>query len=101
MTAEQVAEVKERFHITDDLNTAAAEADIVIEAIIEDRAAKMAILQEIGGLAPENAVIGTNSSFMVPLQGCREESVPPDEYTFLCPGSRYEACRGGEGRACV
>ena len=65
MTAEQVEEIKARFAITDDLAAAVKDADVVIEAIIEDRAAKTAVLHEIGELAPENAVIGTNSSFMV------------------------------------
>ncbi len=65
MTAEQVEEIKAHFAITDDLAAAVKDADVVIEAIIEDRAAKTAVLHEIGELAPENAVIGTNSSFMV------------------------------------
>ena len=65
MTAEQVEAVKARFHITDDLAEAVREAEVIIEAIIEDRAAKTACLHEIGELAPENAIIGTNSSFMV------------------------------------
>ena len=65
MTAEQVEEIKARFAITDDLAAAVKDADVIIEAIIEDRAAKTAVLHEIGELAPENAVIGTNSSFMV------------------------------------
>ena len=65
MTEEQVAEIKGRFRVTDDLAAAVKDADVVIEAIIEDRAAKTAVLKQIGELAPENAVIGTNSSFMV------------------------------------
>ena len=65
MTAEQVEEIKARFAIADDLAAAVKDADVIIEAIIEDRAAKTAVLHEIGELAPENAVIGTNSSFMV------------------------------------
>ena len=65
MTEEQVEEIKARFRVTDDLAAAVKDADVVIEAIIEDRAAKTACLKQIGELAPENAVIGTNSSFMV------------------------------------
>ena len=65
MTEEQVADIKARFRVTDDLAAAVKDVDVVIEAIIEDRAAKTAVLQQIGELAPENAVIGTNSSFMV------------------------------------
>lgn len=65
MTEEEVAAVKDRFSITDNLEEACKGADVVIEAIIEDRAAKTAVLTKIGEYAPENAVIGTNSSFMV------------------------------------
>ena len=65
MTEEEVAAVKDRFSITDNLEEACKGADVVIEAIIEDRAAKTAVLAQIGEYAPENAVIGTNSSFMV------------------------------------
>ena len=65
MTEEQVAEIKARFHVTDDLAAAVKDARVVIEAIIEDRAAKTAVLKQIGELAPEDAIIGTNSSFMV------------------------------------
>lgn len=65
MTQEQVDAVKARLTITDDLAAAVKDADVIIEAIIEDRAAKTAVLGQIGELAPENAIIGTNSSFMV------------------------------------
>ena len=65
MTEEQVAEIKARFSVTDDLAEACRDADIVIEAIIEDKQAKLDVLQKIGELAPANAVIATNSSFMV------------------------------------
>lgn len=65
MTEEQVAEIKARFSITDDLAAACKGADIVIEAIIEDKQAKTDLLQKVGELAPAEALIATNSSFMV------------------------------------
>ena len=65
MTQEQVEEVKARFRVTESLEEAVKDAEVVIEAIIEDREAKSACLKQIGELAPENAIIGTNSSFMV------------------------------------
>ena len=65
MTPEAVAGAKALPPVTDELSQAVSGADLVIEAIIEDRAAKTAVLHEIGELAPEKAVIGTNSSFMV------------------------------------
>ncbi len=65
MTQEQVAEIKARFRVTESLEEAVKDAEVVIEAIIEDREAKSACLKQISELAPDNAIIGTNSSFMV------------------------------------
>jgi len=65
MTEEQVADIKRRFTITDDLASACRDADIVIEAIIEDKQAKLDVLGQVGRLAPTTAVIATNSSYMV------------------------------------
>lgn len=65
MTVEQVADIKRHFLVTADLNVALKDADIVIESITEDREAKSKVLQQISELAAENAIIGTNSSYMV------------------------------------
>ncbi len=65
MTEEQVEAIKARFSVTDDLAAAVKDAEVVIEAIIEDRDAKTKVLAQISELCPEDAVIGTNSSFMV------------------------------------
>lgn len=65
MTEEQVAGIKERFSITDDLEAACKDADIVIEAIIEQKEAKMDVLGKISRCTRPDAIIATNSSFMV------------------------------------
>lgn len=65
MTEEAVADTKARFSVTDDLAAACKDADVVIEAIIEDKAAKTDVLAKVSELTPADAVIGTNSSFMV------------------------------------
>ena len=65
MTQEQVDGVRARFTVSDDLAETCRDADVVIEAIIEDKDAKTAVLGQISELAPADAVIGTNSSFMV------------------------------------
>ncbi len=65
MTEEQVTEIKASFRVTDDLAAAVKDAEVVIEAIIEDREAKTKVLAQISELCPPDAVIGTNSSFMV------------------------------------
>lgn len=65
MTEEQVAEIKSRFSITDDLEAACKDADIVIEAIIEQKEAKLDVLGKISHFTRPDAIIATNSSFMV------------------------------------
>ncbi|HEY8756749.1 MAG TPA: 3-hydroxyacyl-CoA dehydrogenase family protein [Candidatus Dormibacteraeota bacterium] len=51
-----------RVTTTTDLAEALAGAGIVIESVAEDRDAKRAILEAVGELAGDDAVIGTNSS---------------------------------------
>ena len=65
MTEEQVEAIRSRFSATGDLEEACRGADIVIEAIIEDRQAKTEVLRDISRLADPDCVIATNSSFMV------------------------------------
>ena len=65
MTAEQVAEIKARFTVTDDLEEACRDADIVIEAIIEDKAAKSELLSKVSRLTRPDTIIATNSSYMI------------------------------------
>ena len=65
MTSEQVESIKSRFSVTDDLKTAVIDTAVIIESIIEDRRAKTKALQQISNLAPTDAIIGTNSSYMV------------------------------------
>ena len=65
MTQEQVDAVKARFSVTDDLEVACKDTDIVIEAIIEDKQAKTDLLGKVSKLVRADTVIATNSSFMV------------------------------------
>ena len=65
MTQEQVDAVKARFSVTSDLEAACKDADIVIEAIIEDKQAKMELLGNVSKLVRPDTVIATNSSYMV------------------------------------
>ena len=54
-------EILDRIAATDRL-AAAAEADLVVEAIFEDEDAKRALWAEIDGLAPGRAIFATNTS---------------------------------------
>jgi 3-hydroxybutyryl-CoA dehydrogenase len=65
MTEEQVTDIKARFSVTDDLAAACKDADIVIEAIIEDKQAKTELLSKVSELTRPDTIIATNSSFMV------------------------------------
>lgn len=65
MTQEEVDAIAARFHITEDLAEAAKNADLVIEAIFENEAAKHQVFQNLNKLAPRHAILATNSSTMV------------------------------------
>ena len=65
MTEQQVAEIKARFSGTGSIEDACKDADIVIEAIIEQKEAKTDVLGKISHLVRPDTLIATNSSFMV------------------------------------
>ena len=54
-----------RLTITSDVDGAAAQADVIIEAIIEDLAVKRELFQRISRLCRPDTVLGTNSSNLV------------------------------------
>lgn len=65
MTEEQVAGIKERFHVADTLEEACKDADLVIEAVVEQEKVKHEVFQAINKLVDKECVIATNSSRMV------------------------------------
>lgn len=65
MTEEQVNGIKSRFSIVDSLEEAVKDADLIIEAVNEREELKHEVLKQISDAAKEDAIIGTNSSFMV------------------------------------
>ena len=65
MTQEQTDAVATRFHITESFDDAVKNADLVIEAIFENKAAKHEVFQKLNELAPKHAILATNSSTMV------------------------------------
>jgi 3-hydroxybutyryl-CoA dehydrogenase len=56
--------VEARIEYTTDLAQATAEADLVIEAIIEDVQAKKKLFSELDRLAPPHAVLASNTSYL-------------------------------------
>ena len=65
LTAEQVAAVKTRFCVEQDLQKAVTGVDLVIEAIVEDKDIKRKVLANISEITAEDTIIATNSSVMV------------------------------------
>lgn len=51
-----------RIHFEPDMAKAVAQADVVIEAVFEDKALKLALFRELDGLTKPAAIFGTNSS---------------------------------------
>ena len=64
LTAEQAADAKAKFHLVPTLQEAAEGAQIVIEAILEDKDIKTNFYKEVGAIVDENAVLASNSSYM-------------------------------------
>ena len=64
MTAEQVEQIKARFVVVDSIQTAVADADLVIEAVLEREDVKRSVFAEVSKYAPVGVIVATNSSRM-------------------------------------
>ncbi|MBA3778060.1 MAG: 3-hydroxybutyryl-CoA dehydrogenase [Chloroflexi bacterium] len=62
LTAAERATQLSRISIAEDLVGAAREAEVVVEAIVEDEAAKQALFREIDAAAPADAIVASNTS---------------------------------------
>lgn len=65
MTEEQVTEINHRFCICSSLEEAIQNADLVIEAIVEQKSIKSDLFRQISSLVGPDTIIATNSSRMV------------------------------------
>jgi 3-hydroxybutyryl-CoA dehydrogenase len=54
--------IMERIHIVDDLSRAASQADLVIEAVTEDRELKRKVFADLDRICPPHSIIASNSS---------------------------------------
>lgn len=61
----------------DSMEEAVKDADLIIEAVVEQEAVKHALFQQVGKLARPDAIIATNSSFM--LSSMFKDDVPNPE----------------------
>ncbi|MDP9280556.1 MAG: 3-hydroxyacyl-CoA dehydrogenase family protein [Chloroflexota bacterium] len=64
-TKVEAAAARARLGFAANLAEAAADADLVVEAVVEDLAVKRAVFAELDRLAPARAVLATNSSTFV------------------------------------
>jgi 3-hydroxybutyryl-CoA dehydrogenase len=62
LTADAAAAALARVTFSDDLPTAVADVDIVIEAVPEDLDLKLDIFEQLGGCAPAHAILASNTS---------------------------------------
>lgn len=65
MDEEKVAGIKSRFAVVDTMEEAVKDADLVIEAVLERIDVKKTVLKQVSDIAREDAIIATNSSYMV------------------------------------
>ena len=65
MTEEKVEGIKSRFHLVETIEEAVKNADLVIEVVVERKDVKEIVLKEISKFVKEDAIIATNSSYMV------------------------------------
>ena len=65
MTEQEAAGTAGRFRVTETLEEAVRDADLVIEAIFEDEQAKHDLFRRVNALARKDAILATNSSTMV------------------------------------
>lgn len=64
ITAEQARGALKKLHAVHNLAEAAKDAQLVIEAIVEDKDKKNAFFAQLDAVASKNAIFATNSSFM-------------------------------------
>lgn len=65
LNEEEAGQISERLQFTTDLHLAAAEADLVIEAIVEILEVKRKLFAQLDDICPEHTILATNSSYIV------------------------------------
>jgi 3-hydroxybutyryl-CoA dehydrogenase len=65
LTEEKANEAKARISFTQNLEEAAKDADLVIEAVLERLDLKRKVFADLDRIAPPHAILATNSSFIV------------------------------------
>ena len=76
MTEEAIASIKGRLKFTDNLQEAAKDADIVIEAVADILETKMKVLADVDQYTPEHTIYASNSSYIVSSKFCNAVKHP-------------------------
>ena len=99
MTEEQVAGIRSRFSVVPTMKEAVEDADLVIEAVVERKDVKKAVFTELSALARKDAILATNSSYMVSstFKDCVEDPSRLLNMHYFNPAlvmKLVEVCRG-------
>lgn len=81
MTEEQKDELLARLHPTVDIGCA-ADADIILEAVLENADVKKALFAKLEAVCPEKALIATNTSY-IPITKLAEDMAHPERFLGL------------------
>lgn len=65
MTEETAQKARANISFTNDLSAAASDADVVIEAVLENLDLKLKLFAQLDEICPPHAILTTNSSFIV------------------------------------
>jgi 3-hydroxybutyryl-CoA dehydrogenase len=99
ITPEARAEAIDRISMTTDLD-AASEADLVVEAVFEEIDVKREVFRRLDGLAPEGAVLATNTS-AIPITSIAAATERPQSVVgthFFSPVPMMALCELVRGR---
>ena len=72
----QIDDIKLRIEWTIDPEYAAIDADLVSESVPEDRELKKMVWKQFGGLCPDEAILTTNTSYLLPSMFAEESGSP-------------------------
>ena len=78
MTAEQKEALLARLHPTTDI-TCAKDADLIMEAVLEDVQVKKDLYAKLEAVCPATAIIGTNTSY-IPISTLAADMVHPERF---------------------
>ena len=87
LTSEQKEETLKRIRTTIDLKEAAQDADLIVEAIFEDLELKRKTFQELDNIAPQQAILASNTSSL-PITAIAQATQRPEnviDIHFMAP----------------